>query len=151
MNFYFQTRGLAWLARQFACQFWKIGLVLCVAGCAQQPAVMDGPLTIAKQGSFFIGGRDLHSDTLSTLPAYAPSGTITVEQMYVHYQIPVDVKRPPITLIHGFPQDWFEYRAIMPRLAKRFTVIAVDLRGIGGSKATKGEYDAVAMAEDSIS
>src|SRR4030081_1538158 len=43
-------------------------------------------------------------------------------------------KGPP--LIHGFPQDWFEYQAIMPRLAKRFTVVAVDLRGIGGSTAT---------------
>ena len=46
-------------------------------------------------------------------------------------------KGPPLVLIHGFPQDWFEYHAIMPRLAKRFTVIAVDLRGIGGSKATR--------------
>src|SRR3984893_11428355 len=57
-------------------------------------------------------------------------------------------KAPPIILIHGFPQDWFEYHAIMPRLAKRFTVIAVDLRGIGGSKATSGGYDAANMAED---
>jgi pimeloyl-ACP methyl ester carboxylesterase len=36
----------------------------------------------------------------------------------------------------------------MPRLAKRFTVIAVDLRGIGGSTATAGGYDAADMAED---
>jgi pimeloyl-ACP methyl ester carboxylesterase len=57
-------------------------------------------------------------------------------------------KGPPILLIHGFPQDWFEYQAIMPRLAKRFTVIAVDLRGIGGSQATAGGYDAANMAED---
>jgi pimeloyl-ACP methyl ester carboxylesterase len=55
---------------------------------------------------------------------------------------------PAVVLIHGFPQDWFEYRAIMPRLAKRFTVIAVDLRGIGGSKAMTGGYDAATMAED---
>ena len=27
---------------------------------------------------------------------------------------------PAVILIHGFPQDWFEYHAIMPRLAKRF-------------------------------
>jgi hypothetical protein len=60
------------------------------------------PLVIAKQGSFFIGGRHVQSDTLSTLPAYAPSGTITVDQMYVRFQIPVDAgKRYPITLIHG--------------------------------------------------
>jgi pimeloyl-ACP methyl ester carboxylesterase len=55
---------------------------------------------------------------------------------------------PAVILIHGFPQDWFEYRAIMPRLAKRFTVVAVDLRGIGGSKAKAGGYDAATMAED---
>src|SRR5581483_5981399 len=29
------------------------------------------------------------------------TGTIAVEQMYVHYQIPVDAKRPPVVLIHG--------------------------------------------------
>jgi pimeloyl-ACP methyl ester carboxylesterase len=57
-------------------------------------------------------------------------------------------KGPPLILIHGFPQDWYEYQAIMPRLAKRFTVIAVDLRGIGGSTATAGGYDAANMAED---
>jgi pimeloyl-ACP methyl ester carboxylesterase len=55
---------------------------------------------------------------------------------------------PPIVLIHGFPQDWFEYQGIMPRLAKHFTVVAVDLRGIGGSKATPSGYDAANMAED---
>jgi pimeloyl-ACP methyl ester carboxylesterase len=55
---------------------------------------------------------------------------------------------PALILIHGFPQDWFEYHAVMPQLAKRFTVIAVDLRGVGGSTATPGGYDAANMAED---
>jgi alpha-beta hydrolase superfamily lysophospholipase len=45
---------------------------------------------------------------------------------------------PPVILLHGFPQDWSEYRAIMPRLSQRFTVVAVDLRGIGGSTAAAG-------------
>lgn len=57
----------------------------------------------------------------------------------------------PSILIHGFPQDWFEYHAIMPRLAKRFTVIAVDLCGAGGSTATAGGYDAANMAKDGSS
>src|SRR5689334_13432326 len=61
----------------------------------------NAPLTIARQGSFFIGGRDVHSETLSTVPTVAPVGTVTVEQMYVRYQLPVDAKLPPITLIHG--------------------------------------------------
>lgn len=57
-------------------------------------------------------------------------------------------KGPAVILLHGFPQDWFEYHAIMPRLAQQFTVIAVDLRGVGGSTATSGGYDAANMAED---
>jgi pimeloyl-ACP methyl ester carboxylesterase len=55
---------------------------------------------------------------------------------------------PAVVLIHGFPQDWFEYRAIMPQLAKQFTVIAVDLRGVGASTGKPGGYDAPNMAED---
>lgn len=57
-------------------------------------------------------------------------------------------KGDAVILIHGFPQDWFEYHVIMPRLAKQFTVIAVDLRGVGGSTATETGYDAANMAED---
>jgi pimeloyl-ACP methyl ester carboxylesterase len=55
---------------------------------------------------------------------------------------------PALILIHGFPQDWTEYRAIMPRLAKRFTVMALDLRGIGQSSIASGGYDADTLAKD---
>jgi pimeloyl-ACP methyl ester carboxylesterase len=55
---------------------------------------------------------------------------------------------PAVILIHGFPQDWLEYRPIMSRLAKQATVIAIDLRGIGGSTASRDGYDAATMAED---
>ncbi|MGE0007455.1 MAG: alpha/beta fold hydrolase [Parvibaculaceae bacterium] len=55
---------------------------------------------------------------------------------------------PALILVHGFPQDWHEFRAVMPRLAKRFTVIAVDLRGIGRSVATSGGFSAATMAGD---
>jgi pimeloyl-ACP methyl ester carboxylesterase len=74
-----------------------------LSGCAApgSPTSEGTPLVIAKQGSFFIGGRDIKSDNLSLLPAYAPSGTIAVEQMYVHYQVPVDATRRPLVFIHG--------------------------------------------------
>jgi pimeloyl-ACP methyl ester carboxylesterase len=74
------------------------------------------------------------------------SATATVNGIKLHYVR--GGKGPAVILVHGFPQDWFEYRAIMPRLAKQFTVIAVDLRGIGGSTATPDGYDAANMAED---
>ena len=53
---------------------------------------------------------------------------------------------PVVILVHGFPEDWVEYRAIMPRLAKRFTVVAVDLPGIGKSAPASGGYDAANLA-----
>jgi pimeloyl-ACP methyl ester carboxylesterase len=74
------------------------------------------------------------------------SETVAVNGITLHYVR--GGKGPAVILIHGFPQDWFEYHAIMPRLAKQFTVIAVDLRGVGGSTATSSGYDAVNMAED---
>jgi hypothetical protein len=65
---------------------------------AQQPAkAKPEQLIIDKQGSFFVGGRDIHSETLSTQPNFPPVGTITVDQMYVRYQIPADAKAHPIT------------------------------------------------------
>ena len=59
------------------------------------------PLRIEKQGSFFVGGHDIHSDTLSSTTTRSPSGTITVDQVYVSFQIPVDATGHPITFIHG--------------------------------------------------
>ncbi len=55
---------------------------------------------------------------------------------------------PAVFLVHGFPEDWYEFHQVMPRLAMQFTVIAVDLRGVGGSAASAGGYDAANMAED---
>lgn len=62
---------------------------------------LTAPLSIARQGSFFVGGRDIESRSLSTLPAYAPEGTITVDQMYARYQVPVSAKANSVVLIHG--------------------------------------------------
>ena len=59
------------------------------------------PLRIEKQGSFFVGGRDVHSDALSSTATRAPSGTITVDQVYVRFQIPVGAAAHPITFVHG--------------------------------------------------
>jgi len=74
------------------------------------------------------------------------SGTAAVNGTVLHYVR--GGHGPAIILIHGFPQDWFEYRSIMPKLADRFTVVAIDLRGIGGSKATEGGYDSANLATD---
>ena len=43
--------------------------VFCAALTACAVAPNNGALVIEKQGSFFVGGRSVRSDTLSTLPA----------------------------------------------------------------------------------
>jgi pimeloyl-ACP methyl ester carboxylesterase len=53
-----------------------------------------------------------------------------------------------LILLHGFPEDWYEFRLVMPRLAKKFTVVAVDLRGVGESVPSETGYEAANLAED---
>ena len=74
------------------------------------------------------------------------SETVPVNGIRLHYVR--GGQGPAVILLHGFPEDWSEYLAIMPRLAKRFTVIAIDLRGVGGSTAAPSGYDSATLAED---
>src|SRR5215211_1701300 len=57
-------------------------------------------------------------------------------------------KGDPIVLLHGWPETWFEWRHIMPALAKNYTVIAPDLRGLGDSSKPLTGYDGKTVAED---
>jgi pimeloyl-ACP methyl ester carboxylesterase len=54
----------------------------------------------------------------------------------------------PIVLLHGFPQSWYEWRHIMPALAKNYTVVVPDLRGFGDSSKPITGYDGKTTAED---
>ena len=47
----------------------------------------------------------------------------------------------PIVLLHGWPQTWYEWHHIMPALAKNYTVIVPDLRGLGDSSKPVTGYD----------
>ncbi len=57
---------------------------------------------------------------------------------------------PPLLLVHGWPQTWYQYRLVMPALARDFEVIAVDQRGIGLSDKPHDGYDIGTLAADMV-
>jgi pimeloyl-ACP methyl ester carboxylesterase len=95
---------------------------------AQAPSKLHMPPQVAGLGSGFF------------------SGTAKVNGARLHYVR--GGAGPAVILMHGFPQDWYAYHKIMPRLAKTFTVIAIDMRGVGRSTAPPGGFDAVDIARD---
>ena len=54
----------------------------------------------------------------------------------------------PVVLLHGWPQTWYEWHEIMPALAKNYTVVAVDLRGLGDTSKSPTGNDGNTRAED---
>jgi pimeloyl-ACP methyl ester carboxylesterase len=133
-----------------------IAMALTFPAAAQKAASPGlGPLIIEEQGSFFVGGHDIHSETLSTLPNYAPTGTITVDQIYVHYQIPASAGHHPITFIHGCcltgktwettpdgRMGWDEYF-----VRKGYPTYVVDQAGRGRSAADPSAIDSVKLGK----
>jgi pimeloyl-ACP methyl ester carboxylesterase len=57
---------------------------------------------------------------------------------------------PPLLLVHGWPQFWYQFRMIMPALARDFSVVAVDQRGIGLSDKPADGYDTATLASDLV-
>src|SRR5215207_2750304 len=55
---------------------------------------------------------------------------------------------PALLLVHGWPETWYAWRLVMPALARDFTVIAVDQRGIGLTEQTPDGYDAGTIGRD---
>ena len=57
---------------------------------------------------------------------------------------------PPLLLVHGWPENWYAWRLLMPKLAESFTVIAVDQRGTGLSDKPRDGYDTGTLANDLV-
>src|ERR687890_2623761 len=72
--------------------------------------------------------------------------TTSVNGIQMHYVI--GGQGDPIVLLHGWPETWYAWRHVMPALAKNYTVIAPDLRGLGDSSKPPTGYDGKTVAED---
>ena len=65
----------------------------------------------------------------------------------LHY-VAAGTQGTPILLVHGFPETWWAFHKVIPYLASRHRVFAVDLRGFGDSGNEAGAYDSTTAAED---
>jgi pimeloyl-ACP methyl ester carboxylesterase len=80
-----------------------------------------------------------------SLPGFR-NGFAEVNGVRLHYV--VGGKGEPLVLLPGWPETWWTFHKIMPALAAHYTVIAVDLRGMGASSRPADGYDKKTMAGD---
>ena len=79
-------------------------------------------------------------------------GTADVNGVRMHYVTNGEAggeaggEGPPLVLLHGWPQTWYEWAEVMPALAEEHTVIAVDLPGLGDSEGEPPSYDKRTLA-----
>ncbi len=71
---------------------------------------------------------------------------VTVNGVRLHYAEAGSGE--PLVLIHGFPQNWYMWRALIPELAKHYRVIALDMRGAGWSDAPPSGYEKTRLADE---
>jgi pimeloyl-ACP methyl ester carboxylesterase len=57
---------------------------------------------------------------------------------------------PPVVLLHGWPQHWYEWRKLIAPLAGEYRVLCPDLRGLGWSQAPSRGYHKEELARDML-
>jgi pimeloyl-ACP methyl ester carboxylesterase len=93
-----------------------------------------------------LAGRSSVSGADFKLRGIQPHHTTNANGIRMHYV--TGGRGAPIVLLHGFASTWYEWRHVMPELAKLYTVVVPDLRGAGDSAKPATGYDKRTMAED---
>jgi pimeloyl-ACP methyl ester carboxylesterase len=76
--------------------------------------------------------------------------TLSIKDVIINYA-EAPSPGPALILLHGFPGRWQEFLPIMPELAFRNHLYALDLRGQGKSGRTPGEYHSKLYGKDILS
>ena len=130
-----------------------------LGGCASTPgSSARGLITIAQQGSFFVGGKKVvalgNYDPTQDTACTDPGQTFWMDQMYVQYQIPENARKYPLILVHGgsgtgrvwetTPDGREGFQTLM--LRRGFPVYIVDFprRGRAGYPSFNGPFGTLA-------
>jgi haloacetate dehalogenase len=71
--------------------------------------------------------------------------TVAVDAAAIHLRLGGD--GPPLLLLHGYPQTSAMWHQVAPGLVERFTVVAADLRGYGGSSKPPSDPDHITYSK----
>jgi pimeloyl-ACP methyl ester carboxylesterase len=66
----------------------------------------------------------------------------------LEFHLAVAGEGEPVLLLHGWPQHWYAWREVIPELAKRRRVMAMDLRGFGWTDIAWEGFEKENMADD---
>jgi hypothetical protein len=86
------------------CLSLTLAIAILASGLAPaRAATLGGPLTLEDEGAFFVNGKTVTSNYPGASLITGPSapGRITVNQMYVHYRIPVGKHGAPVVMVRG--------------------------------------------------
>jgi pimeloyl-ACP methyl ester carboxylesterase len=106
-------------------------------------------MAVSREATSSLGIRNgvTDDDALAAeLPGDFTSAFAEVNGTTLHYV--AGGQGEPLVLLPGWPVTWWEFRKIMPILAQRYRVIAVDLRGMNLSGKPASGYDKKTMARD---
>ncbi|WP_078628931.1 alpha/beta fold hydrolase [Streptomyces sp. 142MFCol3.1] len=127
-----------------------------VGGAAAATAVATG-LSLAATPATASTSRRMPEGfgSVSTAPGLPPGFRKTFTSRFVQagglrQHVVIGGDGPPLLLVHGWPQNWYAWRMLMPALARHYTVIAVDQRGIGLTEKPKSGYDTRTLANDLV-
>ena len=117
-----------------------LSIALAMAMGIAMPAVAS-PMTAARVAPAAVSDAAL----VRTLPGFR-NGYADVNGVRIHYV--AGGSGSAVVLLPGWPETWWAWHKIMPQLAQRHRVIAVDLRGMGASGMPASGYDKKTMAAD---
>jgi pimeloyl-ACP methyl ester carboxylesterase len=108
---------------------------------ARHTSSASGAHDAGRRGTVDISDASL----VKTLPGFR-NGYADVDGVRLHYVI--GGTGAPLVLLPGWPETWWAFHKMLPALAEHYTVIDVDLRGMGGSSRPVDGYDKRTMARD---
>jgi pimeloyl-ACP methyl ester carboxylesterase len=109
------------------------GIAVALASAGTITAVTAAPAQAAHVQSTHVASVSDYQCTPPPSP-YLPGfqqGNVSIPGDSIHYV--TGGSGPVLLLLAGWPETWWAYNEVMPALAKNYTVVALDLPGLGNS------------------